>query len=441
MTTTTAGERAPERVQPTTRASRRSREALVFGAATAVVLLHAMDDAFFHRQPGVAVGQHAVAAALSLALGLGAVYAFPYARPGLRSAIALLFGSLATVNGMLHVKHISDSGAAASDVTGVLAAAAGAVLVGLAIAIPWLHRGEGPAGPRRRWAYRVLAVPLGLLAFLYTVVPMSIALTETHKYREPVGSPPGPDYREVDFEATDGVDLSAWYRPTQNGATILVVHGGGGDRTGAVAHARLLVRHGYGVLLHDARGRGKSEGVQNAYGWGWPKDVAGAVRFLKAREEVDAERIGALGLSTGADILIQVAGQGTELKAVVADGTYAGSFEDAHRIMGFGPITPFMALEFATVGVTSGTTPGPAIEDMMPRIASPLLLVAAGPPEQDAGVVYDRAAGDGPVDVWYLPDVGHTAAIREEAAEYEQRIAACFDSALAGRRAVAVAGD
>ena len=433
MTTTTVGERAAEPVQPAMHASRRSREALAFSAATAVVLVHAMDDAFFHRQPGVAVGQHAAAAALTLAIGLGAVYAFPYARPGLRSAIALLFGSLATVNGMLHVKHVADSGAGASDVTGVLAAAAGAVLVGLAIAIPWRHRGEGPAGPRRRWAYRLLAVPLGLLAFLYTVVPMSIALTETHKYREPIGSPPGPDYREVSFEAADGVELSAWYRPTQNGASILVVHGGGGDRTGAVAHARLLVRHGYGVLLHDARGRGKSEGVQNAYGWDWPKDVSGAIRYLSARDEVDAERIGALGLSTGADILIQVAGQGTELKAVVADGTYAGSFEDAHRIMGFGPLTPFMALEFATVEVTSGTTPGPAIEDMMKRITSPLLLVAAGPPEKDAGVLYDRAAAGRPVDVGYLPDVGHTAAIRQEAAVYERRVAAFFDAALTRR--------
>jgi uncharacterized protein len=246
---------AEEHAQPRALAAHRSLETLVFGGATAVALLHAMDDAFFHRQPGVGLGQHALAAALSLVVGLGAIYAFPYARPGLRSAIALLFGSLATVNGMLHVKHIGELGAAASDVTGVLAGAAGAVLVGLAIAIPWLHRSEGPAGPHRRWLYRVLAVPLGLLAFLYTIVPMSIALTETHKHREPVGAPPSADYREVGFEASDGVDISAWYRPTQNGATIIVVHGGGGDRTGAVAHAKLLVRQGYGVLLHDARGR------------------------------------------------------------------------------------------------------------------------------------------------------------------------------------------
>lgn len=58
------------------------------------------------------------------------------------------------------------------------------------------------------------------------------------------------------------------------------------------------------------------------YGGGRPNDGAGATRFRKRRDEVDPERIGALGLSTGADVLIQVAGHGTELKSVVADGTY-----------------------------------------------------------------------------------------------------------------------
>lgn len=176
------------------------------------------------------------------------------------------------------------------------------MLIGLAAAMPWLHRGKGAPTRRRRWAYRILALPIGLLAAFYTVLPMGIGLVETHKFREPIGAPPGTDYREVAFEASDGVKLSGWHRPTHNGATILVVHGGGGDRTGAVAHAKLLVGHGYGVLLHDARGRGKSEGVQNAWGWGWPKDVADALAFLKTRQEVDPARIGA----TGADVLVKV---------------------------------------------------------------------------------------------------------------------------------------
>jgi hypothetical protein len=430
--TATLNQPPPQRARRATGVSRRSPETLIFAGATAVALLHALDDAFLHREPGVGLGQHVVGATVTLALGLAAIYVFPLARPGLRSAIALLFGALAIVNGMLHVKHIADSGASGSDVTGVLAAAAGAVLVGLAIAIPWVHRGEGAASRRRRWAYRVLAVPVGLVAFFYTVVPMGIGITETHKYREPIGSPPSPDYRDVAFEASDGVKLSGWYRPTQNGATILVVHGGGGDRTGAVAHAKLLVRRGYGVLLYDARGRGRSEGAQNAWGWGWEEDVAGALAFLKTRPEVDPERIGGLGLSTGADVLVQVAGQRNDLKAVVADGTAAGSFADTQRVMGITAITPFMLAEFTTVRLTSGSEPGPVIEDMVKQVSEPLLLVAAGPPEKPYGEAYDRAAGDRPVDVWYLPDVGHTAAIRQAAAEYEARISAFFDGELRG---------
>jgi alpha-beta hydrolase superfamily lysophospholipase len=279
----------------------------------------------------------------------------------------------------MHVKHIADQGASASDVTGALAAAAGVALIGLAIAIPWTHRGERAASSRRRWARRIVAVPVALLGVFYIVVPMGIAITETHKFRESIGSPPSAAYREVSFKATDGVRLSGWYRPTENGATILVVHGGGGDRTGSVAHAKLLVRHGYGVLLYDARGRGTSEGTQNSWGWGWDKDVAGALAFLKSRSEVEPERIGALGLSTGADLLVQVAGQRSDLKAVVADGTAAGSFADGQRVNGITAITPFMAVEFATVRVTSGSRAGPVLEDMMKRITSPLLLVSAGP--------------------------------------------------------------
>jgi hypothetical protein len=48
-------------------------------------------------------------------------------------------------------------------------------------------------------------------------------------------------------------------------------------------------------------------------------------------------------------------------------------------------MTPFMAVEFATVRVISGAKPGPALEDMVKHITSPLLLIAAGPPEMPFG--------------------------------------------------------
>ena len=427
MTTTTVTGRA----RTTTRVRRRAPEAAVFAAALAVALLHVLDDAFVHREPGVGLGQHLLAVVVTLVLGLGAVYAFPSLRPAARFALAVFFAALATVDGAMHAKHIAAESVAASDVTGVLALAAGVVLIGLAAAVLWLHRGEGKASGRRRWAYRIAAVPVGLLLALYTVVPIGTAITETHKYREHVGAPPSADYREVAFDASDGVHLSGWYRPTRNGATLLVLHGGGGDRTGAVAHAKLLVRHGYGVLLYDARGRGRSEGQQNAFGWGWTKDIAGAIAFLKSRPEVDPARIGGLGLSTGADALIQAAGLGADLRAVVADGAAAESFEDWRRLQGITALTPMFAAEFATVRITSGAKSGPPMQDMIKRISRPLLLVSSGrEQEYDFNVKYERDAGDRPVEHWNLPDAGHTGAIRDAAPAYERRVTAFFDQAL-----------
>ncbi len=71
------------------------------------------------------------------------------------------------------------------------------------------------------------------------------------------------------------------------------MHGGSSDRKGSVAHAKMLARHGYGVLLYDARGRGESDGSENNYGWDWGKDIAGALDFLKRQDDVDPGRIGA----------------------------------------------------------------------------------------------------------------------------------------------------
>jgi hypothetical protein len=433
MSTTTARKRTPWRTGSTPGVGRRAPETMIFTAAMAVALLHVLDDAFVHREPGVGPGQHLLAVVVSLVLGLGAVYGFPSLRPAARSALAVFFAALAIVDGAMHAKHIAAESAAASDVTGVLALAAGVVLLGLAAAIPWLHRGEGEVSGRRRWAYRIAAVPVGLLLALYTIVPIATAITETHKYREHIGAPPSADYREVAFDASDGVHLSGWYRPTRNGATLLVVHGGGGDRTGAVAHAKLLVRHGYGVLLYDARGRGKSEGQQNAFGWGWTKDIAGAIAFLKSRPEVDAQRIGGLGLSTGADALVQAAGQGADLHAVVADGAAAESFEDWRRLQGITAMTPFFAAEFGAVRIASGAHAGPPLEDMIKRITRPLLLVSTGRHEErDFNLEYDREARR-PVEHWNLPEAGHTSAIRDAAPEYERRVTAFFDRALSRR--------
>ena len=404
----------------------RTGEPLVFALATVLVLAHALDDAFVHRGAGLGLGQHALAGAIALAASIAGLLAFPSLRPGLRAALAFSFGVLAIVNGTLHLVHIEKDGASGSDVTGALAVAGGVVLVGLAVAIPWRHRGAGS----RPWLGRAVAVPAFLIGALFVLAPVGTGIVASHKWREPVGEPPSAAYRDVSFAASDGLDIKGWYRPSQNGATVLVVHGGSSDRKGSVAHAELLARHGYGVLLHDARGRGESDGSENNYGWDWAKDIAGALAFLKRQDGVDPERIGALGLSTGADVLIEVAAERDDVKALVADGAAAGSFDDGQHLNGVSAATPPAWLMFTTIRVLSGDPPGPPLEDLIARVRTPTLLISAGTAiERDFNVLYDQAAR-GPVEHWNLPDARHTDGIRDRPADYERRVVAFFDRTL-----------
>ena len=414
------------------RAFRQDWETVAFRGATVVALLHAMDDAFFNRQPGVALGQHALAAAIALAAGIAAVVVFPRLRPGLRAGLSLVLGVFAIVNGGLHAAHIEVDGAAASDYTGVLALAAGLVLVALGIVIPFRHRRDGVPTRGRRWAKRVVAVLAGVLVLYVLVAPVSGAIVQTHKHREPIGDPPSARYEPVVFQASDGLRLSGWYVPSRNRAAVVVVHGGGGDRTGALRHAELLARHGFGVLVYDSRGRGESEGSPNALGWGWEKDVAGALELLGDRTDVDSSRIGGLGLSTGADVLIEVATTHRELKAVVSDGATARSFADVRNLAGLDETAPFFWTFTTAVRVLSGTAPGEPLEDLVARVApTPLLLIASGNAqlESDYNRLYAEAARD-PVELWVIPDGTHTAAIRERPEEYERRVVGLFRQAL-----------
>ena len=265
------------------------------------------------------------------------------------------------------------------------------------------------------------------------VFPVGAAVVVTHNYREPIGDPPSAAYRPVSFNTSDGLQLSGWYRPSRNRAAVIVVHGGGGDRTGAIRHADLLARHGYGVLIYDARGRGESEGSPVSFGWDWSKDVAGALGYLRERRDVDVERIGGLGLSTGADVLIEVAARDRNLRAVVSDGATARSFADYRNLDGLDEAAPFYVTLYTAARLLSGSSPSKPLEELVADVSpTPLLLIATGgslPTELDFNRIYADAARE-PIELWDLPNVDHAAAIRERPEEYERRVIGLFDEAL-----------
>jgi pimeloyl-ACP methyl ester carboxylesterase len=406
------------------RAVTRSGEALVFASAVGVALLHAFDDAFALPGPGVPITQHLLAAAIALVASVVAVLSFPSLRPGLRSLVAFSFGVLATVNGAVHVHHIVNQEATANDISGVTALLAGVVLVGLAAWIPFRHRGEGPAGPVRRWVNRLLVVVGAVVAAHAVGMPVGMGIVDSHTLSKPLGEPPNAAYETVSLTTSDGLELEGWYRPSRNGAAVLLVSGGGSTRMSTLRHATMLEREGYGVMVYDPRGMGNSEGTPNSYAWGWEHDVDAALDYLGERDDVD--RIGALGLSSGADMAIDAAGRRDDLEAVVADGTAAIGYEDIKELTD-NPVSVSGAwLLFKTVEIIKGRSgPDVSLADRLERSRAPHLFVAAGAQEKDWGDLYDRRGGDRS-ELWYLPKATHTAAIKQYPEQYERRVTGFF---------------
>ena len=158
--------------------------------------------------------------------------------------------------------------------------------------------------------------------------------------------------------------------------------------------------------------------------------MSGAVAFLRSRPDVDDDRIGGLGLSTGADVLLEYAGERPGLRAVVADGATGRSFADV------APSTldaPAVWLTFTAGRVLSGTSPGRPLRELVAAAApTPVLLVASGSlaGELELNDGYARAGTS--TTLWRLPDGTHTNAVDEEAAAYENRVIGHLDAALRG---------
>jgi dienelactone hydrolase len=404
-------------------------ETRVFLGAVVIGLVHAVDDAVLNRQPGVPAGQHLVALGIVTAIGVAAGSIFTRLRPGIRSGFAVVIGAVALTNGALHVVHVATAEVTTSDLTGVLAAAAGLVLIGLGFTIPVTHRGEGSSTRRGRWANRAIGVVVVAVLAQFFVIPVNVGLVQTHLYRRAVGNPPAESFRSVSFDSSDGLSLAGWYHPSKNRAAVVIANSAGGDRNGSIGHAELLASHGYGVLLYDARGTGASEGSPNGWGWDWKYDVLGALAFLRSQPDVDPGRLGGLGLSTGADVIIEVAATNRDLRVVVADGATGRSFAD--RLPGL--VNASIAWPMFTAGqVFSGDAPGKPLRELVAQMApTPLLLIAAGsiPGEIPLNQAYANAAGE-QVELWALPEVTHTNAIDQVASEYERRVVEHLDTAL-----------
>jgi pimeloyl-ACP methyl ester carboxylesterase len=426
-------DREPVRAAPPVRSEGATGRGIraVVGIGGGVVLLHALEGLvlFPLGDPSIAVRMLRLAAITAVATAVAVAWTRSSSR-AIRGLLELLVGVVGVLSGgVATVPRLGDLPAPHA-ITGVLATLAGLLLTGIGFA-------HLVASIRSRWR-RVVAVPLGLLALLYLLAPLGMAVLVTNRARSALGERTPADvglrYEEVRIPTTGGVVLRAWYVPSANGAAVLALPGSGSTRDDVLDHAAMLAVHGYGVLMVDVPGHGGSGGEPMELGWGGERYLRPAVGYLESRPDVTAG-IGVLGLSMGGEQGLTLAAFDPRIAAVVAEGASVRTHEDALRL-------PHPALTrvlgsasswlntFVTDLLADATPPMPLEEAVRMTAPRPLLLISAGTgQERDANRVYAEAAGER-AERWELPDAPHIGGLRADPQGYEGRVIALFDAAL-----------
>jgi len=248
----------------------------------------------------------------------------------------------------------------------------------------------------------------------------------------------GARREEFDVTAPDGATLRGWkvHSAQRNGAWVLVFHGVGDNRYGMTEHARLLLQHGYGVVMMDSRAHGASGGEMASYGWLERKDTSAVIDELERAEH--PEHLFALGTSMGAGIALQAAGADARIEAVAAEAPFANLREATYDYAGL-QRWPLLGKTFFAPGALVLIYRGQRLagfpasevapEKAVARRAFPLLLICDGAdvvlPCRHSEMILRAATG--PKELWEVPGALHTGALGAATDEFRRRVILFFD--------------
>jgi hypothetical protein len=406
--------------------------------ALGVIGLHVVDDNFLQPEPGISPFDHLVSGLVPLTLVVGAALLYGRMRPGFRAATALVFGFFGVLGGTEGAYYLQGVGLSGDDYTGLLSILAGFVLLGLGVVTLWRSRRRDD---RLAWRYsrRALLAFGALLFAAFVLFPVSLAYVVTHV--APANVPEarlGATYEDVQFRTSDDLLLKGWYVPSKNGAVVISFPG----RSGSRDQARMLARHGYGVLLFDRRGEGESEGDWNVFGWQGERDLHAAVTFLQSRDDVDPQRIGGIGRSVGGEMLIGAAAESDAFKAVVSEGSSGRSVRDelANQDVTVGNLSGLVTqgVLTASVAVFTNSLPPEDLKGLAARISPRAVFFiygehGQGGTERAPNQGFYEAAGE-TKEIWEVPGAQHVGGIDTAPEEYERRVVGFFDRTIGAGR-------
>jgi uncharacterized protein len=243
----------------------------------------------------------------------------------------------------------------------------------------------------------------------------------------------GATKQDFSVEAKDGAQLRGWkVRPlAPNGDWVLLYHGVGDNRTGMLGYAEFLLRHGYSLVMMDARAHGESGGDIATYGWKERLDTVAITDALYSTEKV--RRLYAMGVSMGAALALQSAAFEPRIDGVVAEDPFANLREVSYDYDGlhFSPLLgktlfrPGTIAGMRALAKAGGFDPDEdSPENAVAQRPFPMLLICGTRdnviPCRHAERIYKAASGLN--ELWIVEGAQHASAMGVAPTEYEERV-------------------
>ena len=170
----------------------------------------------------------------------------------------------------------------------------------------------------RCWLKRSL-VTASVLVVAWLAVSAVVAYKLTRRPHAPFAEPaPAVSWATIEplrLRACDDVEIGAWFMPgSDEGPSVIVLHGYGRCRRDSLGLAEMLAHEGYSVLAITLRAHGDSGGDVNDIGYSARHDVVAAVDYLEQRRPgrpifVQGESLGAAtAIYAGGELQTRVAG-------------------------------------------------------------------------------------------------------------------------------------
>jgi len=263
-----------------------------------------------------------------------------------------------------------------------------------------------------------------LWGFYISVRPLRIVSSITPKDL-------GLDYEEVSFVSEDKVTLRGWFirhKQSLEARTIIALHGYPADK-GNILPAIAFLTEKYNLLLFDFRYLGASDGHYSTVGAEETRDLRSAIEFLKSR---GIKEVGVWGFSMGAAVALMVAPQQIEVKAIVADSSYA-------RLDLMAPVLfrlPFLKYPLASLmGLWAKLFLGVDLEKVSPMESAkslniPVLIIHSKGdlliPFRHASLLQESLRNNGKAEFWFHENFFHG----QLAPDYQRRVADFFAATL-----------